>query len=441
MNILIADDESALRDLLIKYMQIEGIEAHGVKNGQEGLDALEANSYDAVLVDLRMPVMDGLEMIKEARRLGFRIPIIMMSAHGETSDAVEALKSGADDYIVKPFSPDELLIRLNQAIEACRSKNIVQAISSPPNNAEDLFIGECNAIKDIKEMVSKMRLASSNVMITGESGTGKEVLARYIHANSPVSSGPFIAINIAGVPENLIESERFGYEKGAFTGANTRKVGLFELAQGGTLFLDEIGDASLSLQVKLLRVIQEKTIMRLGGNTNIPINVRFITATNKNLESMIRDNTFREDLYFRLNVVHFHLPPLHERGNDIVLLSNAMIKKITSKMPSPVTELSKDALKKIISYNFPGNIRELENVLERAIIFSSSDTIEASSVILTNANEHNESDMSSFTMRSAEMNAIKNALAATGGNRTKAADLLGISRRSLISKIEEYGIS
>ena len=286
-----------------------------------------------------------------------------------------------------------------------------------------------------------MRLASSNVMITGESGTGKEVLARYIHANSPVSSGPFIAINIAGVPENLIESELFGYEKGAFTGANTRKVGLFELAQGGTLFLDEIGDASLSLQVKLLRVIQEKTIMRLGGNTNIPINVRFITATNKNLESMIRDNTFREDLYFRLNVVHFHLPPLHERGNDIVLLSNAMIKKITSKMPSPVTELSKDALKKIISYNFPGNIRELENVLERAIIFSSSDTIEASSVILTNANEHNESDMSSFTMRSAEMNAIKNALAATGGNRTKAADLLGISRRSLISKIEEYGIS
>ena len=218
-------------------------------------------------------------------------------------------------------------------------------------------------------------------------------------------------------------------------------MGLFELAQGGTLFLDEIGDASLSLQVKLLRVIQEKTIMRLGGNTNIPINVRFITATNKNLESMIRDNTFREDLYFRLNVVHFHLPPLHERGNDIVLLSNAMIKKITSKMPSPVTELSKDALKKIISYNFPGNIRELENVLERAIIFSSSDTIEASSVILTNANEHNESDMSSFTMRSAEMNAIKNALAATGGNRTKAADLLGISRRSLISKIEEYGIS
>lgn len=441
MKILIVDDESALRELLIKYMSIEGIEAGGVQNGQEGLDALRANSYDAVLVDLRMPVMDGLDMIKEARRLGFRIPIIMMSAHGETQDAVEALKSGADDYIIKPFSPDELLIRINQAIEAFRSKNIVQAISSVPDSTNSLFIGECPEIKDIKTLVSKMHLALSNVLITGESGTGKEVLARYIHANSPFASGPFVAINIAGVPENLIESELFGYEKGAFTGANSRKAGLFELAQGGTLFLDEIGDASLSLQVKLLRVIQEKTIMRVGGNANIPINVRFITATNKNLESMIKDNTFREDLYFRLNVVHFHLPPLRERGNDIVLLSNAMIKKITSHIPSNVTGLSKEALKKIIGYDFPGNIRELENVLERAIIFSSSDIIEASSIVLAKSTKTDDNDLSSFTMRSAEMNAIKNALTVTGGNRTKAADLLGISRRTLISKIEEYGIS
>lgn len=439
MKVLIVDDESALRDLLIKYMAIEGIEAFGVENGQEGINALNVNSYDAVLVDLRMPIMDGLSMIKEVRRLGFRVPIIMMSAHGETEDAVEALKSGADDYIVKPFSPDELLIRMKQAIEAFRSKNYVEVLSEP-NSGDDLFIGECQAIKEIKELVTKMHGVLSNVLITGESGTGKEVLARYIHENSPVATGPFVAINIAGVPENLIESELFGYEKGAFTGANGRKVGLFELAQGGTLFLDEIGDASLSLQVKLLRVIQEKTIMRLGGNGNIPINVRFVVATNKNLDNMIKDNTFREDLYFRLNVVHFHLPPLRERGNDIVLLSNAMIKKITKHMPSSVKSLSTESVKKLTSYDFPGNIRELENILERAIIFSPGDTIEASQIMLPNAPSPEKEDLSSFTIRSAEMNAIKNALSATDGNRTKAASLLGISRRSLISKIEEYGI-
>lgn len=451
MNILIVDDEKALRSQLIKYMVLEGIEADGEENGELALKALEKKSYDAVLVDLRMPVMDGLTMIKEARSKGYRMPIIMMSAHGETSDAVAALKSGAEDYIVKPFMPDELIIRLRQNIDAFKSKNYLEAIVKKKDET-NTFIGESAEISRIKELVLKMSVSLSNVLITGESGTGKEVLARYIHANSPASAGPFIPINLAGIPENLIESELFGYEKGAFTGAVSRKAGLFELAQGGTLFLDEIGDASLSLQVKLLRVIQEKTIMHIGGNTPIPIKVRFISATNKNLEEMIKEKTFREDLYFRLNVVHFHLPPLRERGCDVVLLAKNILKHLSEVNYSSKVELTDDAVKRLKSYTFPGNVRELENMLERAMIFASNGKIDASTLefVGDKGGEYNvqsnilaekeESGSVILSMRSAEINAIKNALTASGGNRTKAAELLGISRRTLISKIEEYAI-
>ena len=451
MNILIVDDEKALRSQLIKYMALEGIEADGEENGELALKALEKKSYDAVLVDLRMPVMDGLTMIKEARSKGYRMPIIMMSAHGETSDAVAALKSGAEDYIVKPFMPDELIIRLRQNIDAFKSKNYLEATVKKKDET-NTFIGESAEISRIKELVLKMSASLSNVLITGESGTGKEVLARYIHAASPASAGPFIPINLAGIPENLIESELFGYEKGAFTGAVSRKAGLFELAQGGTLFLDEIGDASLSLQVKLLRVIQEKTIMHIGGNTPIPIKVRFISATNKNLEEMIKEKTFREDLYFRLNVVHFHLPPLRERGDDVVLLAKNILKHLSDVNYSSNVELTDDAVKRLKSYAFPGNVRELENMLERAMIFASNGKIDASTlefvgdkggeykVQSTILAEKEEGSSVILSMRSAEINAIKNALTASGGNRTKAAELLGISRRTLISKIEEYAI-
>lgn len=451
MNILIVDDEKALRSQLIKYMALEGIEADGEENGELALKALEKKSYDAVLVDLRMPVMDGLTMIKEARSKGYRMPIIMMSAHGETSDAVAALKSGAEDYIVKPFMPDELIIRLRQNIDAFKSKNYLEATVKKKDET-NTFIGESAEISRIKELVLKMSASLSNVLITGESGTGKEVLARYIHAASPASAGPFIPINLAGIPENLIESELFGYEKGAFTGAMSRKAGLFELAQGGTLFLDEIGDASLSLQVKLLRVIQEKTIMHIGGNTPIPIKVRFISATNKNLEEMIKEKTFREDLYFRLNVVHFHLPPLRERGDDVVLLAKNILKHLSDVNYSSDVELTGDAVKRLKSYAFPGNVRELENMLERAMIFSSNGKIDVTTLefVGDKGGEYNvqsnilaekeEGSSVILSMRSAEINAIKNALTASGGNRTKAAELLGISRRTLISKIEEYAI-
>lgn len=439
MNILIIDDEEMLRSQLIKYMSLENIEAEGAANGREGMDKIEKHSYDAVIVDFRMPEMDGLEMIKKARSHGYRMPIIMMSAHGETKDAVEALKSGADDYIIKPFSPDELVIRVKQCIDSFKTKNYIEFVKKK-SEYTNTFIGECDEIKHIKDMVERMSSSLSNVLITGESGTGKEVLARYIHHYSPFQTGPFVAINIAGIPENLIESELFGYEKGAFTGAVSRKAGLFELAQGGTLFLDEIGDASLSLQVKLLRVIQEKTIMRVGGTTSIPIKVRFISATNKNLEEMVKEGTFREDLFFRINVVNFHLPPLRERGDDVILLSKAIVTRLGNNMASNVKGLSDGAIKKICSYSFPGNIRELENTLERAIIFSNGAYVDENALEFSSKVTLGATPSNVVTMKDAEILAIRNALSATDNNRTKAAEMLGISRRSLITKIEEYGL-
>jgi len=450
MKILIVDDEPNIRDLMHRYLGLDGIESDCAENGLSAQRMLREEAYDAALIDLKMPGIDGLTLINWIRGEGFRMPIIMISAHGEITDAVSALKEGAQDYIVKPFDPEELVIRLKKLVEAQQLRNLVE--SETRNNYDDdkqIFVGESSSIKKIKDVISKISDTNSTVLITGESGTGKEVVAREIHASSPVKSGPFVAINIGGVPENLLESELFGYEKGAFTGAAARKTGMFELASGGTLFLDEIGDMPLSLQVKILRVLQDRRITRLGGTTAMPINARIIAATNKDLESQVRDGLFREDLFYRLNVVRIVIPPLRDRKEDIPLLAAGILKRLNRQMGHKVTGFSADALQILCNHEFYGNVRELENILERAVIFTASEEIQCDDLDLRGSislHAQTKEDSKPIageakSLKDVEVDAIVRALHRWEGNRTRAAQELGISRRTLINKIAEYGLN
>ena len=445
MKILIVDDETNIRDLMCRYLKIDSIDGVGAENAFSAQRILRAEPFDAILVDLKMPGMDGLEFVRWVRDEGFRMPIIMMSAHGEIRDAVEALKHGVQDYIVKPFNPEEVVIKLKNLVEAQNFRTLQEMEERLPQ--ERAFIGESLQIRKIKDTIYRIAQTNSSVLITGESGTGKEVVARTIHEQSPVSSGPFVAINIGGVPENLLESELFGYEKGAFTGAVSRKSGMFELANGGTLFLDEIGDMPFSLQVKILRVLQEKCITRLGGTEPLPINARIVCATNKDLEQMVRDGKFREDLFFRLNVVRIHIPPLRERKDDIPLLAAWIIKKLNANMGRHFSGLTPEAMEKLKSYDFYGNIRELENILERAAIFSDGDLITEDNIELrgndlrpSGTKETEASSSEGLSLKEIERQTIEKALRRWEGNRTKAANELGITRRTLITKIDEYNL-
>ena len=440
MRVLVCDDEENIRNLMKRFMSMEGIEADTAENGLAAERMLRSNPYDAMLIDLRMPGIDGLEVIRWMRAEGFRMPVIMISAHGDVSDAVSALKQGAQDYIVKPFDPEEVVIRIKGLVEAAQLRQVAES-----ERSEGSLVGESPEMLSIKRIVQRIAPSSATVLITGESGTGKEVVAREIHHLSSLSTGPFVAINIGGVPENLLESELFGYEKGAFTGAVQRKVGLFELASGGTLFLDEIGDMPLSLQVKLLRVLQERRIIRLGGTEPMPINARIIAATNKDLERMVREGTFREDLFYRLNVVRIHIPPLRDRRSDIPLLASYIAAKYSREMSGKAAGFTPEALEALRNHSFYGNVRELENVIERAMIFADSDTIDADDLDLKSVSIHQDDDKQDMmdeclTLRDAEKAAIIRSLQRWEGNRTHAAAELGISRRTLISKIQEYGI-
>lgn len=451
MKVLIVDDEPNIRDLMHRYLQLDNIDSDCAENGLSAQRMLKEELYDACLIDLKMPGMDGLSLIAWIRAEGFRMPIIMVSAHGEIPDAVSALKEGAQDYIVKPFDPEELVIRLKKLVDAQSLRNMVE--SETRNVSDDdkqIFVGESPSIKKIKDLVVRIADTNSTVLITGESGTGKEVIARDIHACSPMKGGPFVAINIGGVPENLLESELFGYEKGAFTGAATRKTGMFELASGGTLFLDEIGDMPLSLQVKILRVLQDRRITRLGGTDPMPINARIIAATNRDVEQMVRNGTFREDLFYRLNVVRIEIPPLRERREDIPLLAAGILKRFNRQMGNKVTGISSDALAMLCNHDFFGNVRELENILERAVIFTNSSEIHREDLDLRGSvslhvpdrekEESRADDVEGKSLKDIEMDAIIRSLHRWEGNRTRAAKELGISRRTLINKIAENNL-
>lgn len=468
-RILIVDDEKNLRDSLAEFLALDGFECVGAPTGEDALSLLGTDVFDAVLLDLRMPGMDGLETLGKIREIGPGLPVVMMSAHGEIPDAVTAMKLGAADYLVKPFDPAELALRLERIISDSRLVRMARVGLRLSGEGGRVLRSEDPAMQEILALVARVAPAPSTVLVTGESGTGKEVIAREIHRLSPRSDGPFVPVNVGSIPETLLESELFGYEKGAFTGAENRKSGLFELASGGTLFLDEIGEMPLAMQVKLLRVLQDRTLTRVGGTRSIPIDVRIIAATNRNLEDMVQDGSFREDLYFRINVIRLRLPALRERPRDIVPLAGFFLARLAREMKKNITGISAESLRLLESYPFPGNIRELENSLERAVILCDGDTLEPKDFALegrlrgvlgNDAGDHargsdngvavegsrNPASGASpagapLSVREAERRAVIQALERNGGHRERTAKELGISRRTLLTKIKEYGLS
>ena len=466
-QILIADDEPNLRRVLSAQLQRDGYEVHAVEDGQEALRALSEHHIDLVISDLRMPRVDGMQLLKHVVEHHPDVPVIMITAHGTVDTAVEALKLGAYDFVTKPFDKTEFR---NVVAKASRTRELAQKEVAPDASTPGRYrlIGQSQAMVDVYNVIEKVADTPSTVLITGESGTGKELIARALHENSSRSDKPFIRVNCAAIPRDLIESELFGYEKGAFTGAVTSKPGRFELAHGGTLFLDEIGEIPVNMQVKLLRALQEQEFERVGGIKTIQVDVRLIAATNRDLARDIADGRFREDLYYRLNVVHLHLPPLREREEDVPLLVEHFIRTFNERLKKHVQGVTAEAMDKLLDYPWRGNIRELENVVERCLLFCEDEQIgvgdlppevrrgsepphRASAPPPATEPEANddapeEADGAGLkeavreaTMR-LERELIERALRQTGGNVTHTARLLKISRKSLQTKMKELGL-
>ena len=452
-RLLVIDDESNMRHMLAAMLKNSGYSVDTASEGLEGMKMLERSSYDFILCDIKMPKMDGMTFLKTAGELVKHSTVIMMSAYGTVETAIEAMKLGAYDYISKPFKSDEVTLTLKKAEERERLKKennflrerirIIQA-----DNRFDRMVGQSKAMQAVFELAKKVARHNTTVLITGESGTGKELIARGIHFYSERADGHLIPVNCGGIPENLLESEMFGYKKGAFTGADRDKAGLFEAAEGGTLFLDEIGELPLSLQVKLLRVLQESEVRPVGDPKTHKVDVRVITATAKNLEAEMRRGTFREDLFYRLNVMQIHLPPLRERTEDIPPLCQLFIERFNGELKKNIASISPGAMSHLMKHPWPGNVRELENVIQRAVVLADQDALLPEhlpgSVVTGLENGHLDTLFEGFSLkeaqRSLEKKLIVKALTETGGNRTRAARLLEISHPSLLSKIKTYGI-
>ena len=450
-RILIVDDEKNMRHMLEALLSKEGYLIDTAADGQEALEAITARNYDFVLCDVKMPKMDGLAFLKKAAGRLDQVTVIMMSAYGSIDTALQAMKAGAYDFITKPFKPDEVLLALKKAEEREQLRRENQMLRQQVQHLEQrngfgqLVTGSAGMLSMIS-LARKVAPYSTTVLITGESGTGKELVARGIHDWSNRADKPFVAVNCGSIPETLLESEFFGYAKGAFTGASHDKNGLFADADRGTLFLDEIGELPLALQVKLLRVLQENEIRPVGSNKTIRVDVRLIAATARNLEEEVRGGLFRDDLFFRLNVVHLDIPPLRARKDDIPLLCTHFLNKLAGKFHHSVHSISAAALAMLMKYDWPGNVRELENVMEHATIFAESATILPENLPENfggkPGSRRPEEYCQSFSLKTAqkcmEKDLIRRALEVTGGNKSNASKLLEISYPSLLNKIKEY---
>ncbi len=454
-TILIVDDEKNYPLVLSAVLQEEGFETVTANSGEEALDIIEHSDIDLILTDMKMPKMDGIELLEKIKLEDAELPVIMMTAHGTVEKAVEAMQKGAYNYILKPFDNDQLVIYVNKALSMFRvvkeNRQLRSAVASQYSFGN--LIGKSKPMQDIFETIRKVAPATATVLIEGASGTGKELVAKSIHFNSPRRNQPFVAVNCSALAESLLESELFGHEKGAFTGAMAMKKGRFEIADGGTLFLDEIGELSPSLQVKLLRVLQEKVFERVGGVRPISVNIRLIAATNKSLKEEIRKRRFREDLFYRLNVVHIILPPLRDRQEDIQPLVAHFIEKYASghREGPPISHVEQEVQRLFYKYNWPGNVRELENVIERAMVMCSGQVIRVDDLpkdfknnVYQDGRLHldalPEANTLYETLAQVEKKMILNALRKADFVQAHAAELLGIGKSGLNQKLKKYGI-
>lgn len=466
-SILIVDDDSQLRNSFGKLLGQEGYDIRTASSGEGGVQMVREKLPDLVIMDVRMPGMDGLEAFDLIRQHDQRVPVIIMTAYGTTDTAIRATKMGAFDYILKPFDIPEMLTLIEQALEAGRlAREHVEMGVEPAEAPSGALVGNSRAMNEVYKAIGRCAPTDALVLIRGESGTGKELVARAVYQHSERNDKPFLVINCVAIPDTLLESELFGYERGAFTGANNRRVGKIEQADGGTVLLDEIGDMPLGVQAKILRLLQEKKIERLGGSRPMDVDVRIIAATNRDLEKAVKEGRFREDLYYRLKVVTIVLPPLRERQEDIIALAEYFLNRLSAEMDLSNPGIAEDGCRFLTTYHWPGNVRELSNTLQKALIFNRGTALsygELAKAVGVETGDDPDQDGGEITetlrhvirkaladnvgknvfemlMDEAGRLIVSEALEVADGNRTRAAKLLGLTRPTLISRIEKYGL-
>jgi len=443
-SILIVDDEQEIRDSLSEVLTDEGYLTYTAENGAVALEMMKDLHYDIIISDIKMPELDGVTLLQKVKELAPDTFVILVTSYGSTETAINAMRLGAIDYILKPIDFDELIMRIKNVDlhkDLLREVRFLRQEISAKYNYEHI-IGESTAMKRMYRLIDKVAPSTSTVLVSGRSGTGKELVARAIHARSDRAHRPFVAINCGAIPETLFESELFGYKKGAFTGASRDKDGVFKAAAGGTLFLDEVGEIPLQVQVKLLRAIEMREIKPLGSNTVIPVNVRLIAATNRDLAKEVENGTFREDLYYRLNIIEIYLPALSERKDDIPLLVNHFVNKYNDELKRRIIGVDNDAMKSLVNYNWKGEVRELENIVERAVLLSDGDTISTEDLPkrTMEGSGSDYPDTLKEATRSFEKKHIVDMLDRCENDKAKAADMLGIGLSSLYRKIDDLEI-
>jgi len=454
-KILVVDDERSMREFLEIMLTKEGYHVRTAANGQEALALIRKNLFDLAILDIRMPKMDGIATLHHLKEISPDTVVLMITAYASTDTAIQAMKQGAYDYITKPFKVEEIKMTIRKALEnkTLQTENVFLRQVVEDKCRLGNIIGNSPKMREVFDFVKKISPTKTNVLISGDSGTGKELVAKAIHYNSPRRNNPFVILNCGAIPENLLESELFGHMRGAFTGAISNKRGLFEAADGGTLFLDEVGELPLSMQVKLLRVIQDREFTRVGGTEPIRVDVRIVSATNKNIDEAVQTGEFREDLFYRLNVIHLKLPNLRERKDDIPLLARHFLRRFSKELGTNIHHITPEAMKRLMNYDYPGNVRELQNIIERAVALESSDVLTAQN-LSSYMDERRDLARGEILLEipkdgidleqvveDLEKTLILKALEKTKGIKKRAAELLHINFRSMRYRLEKYGLN